>query len=266
MMYSQTSRERQQKFITLCLTDGPRTSFHIQRTRSDSDARISPFILDPSAITNERPISSYISEALYLQTPSRLRYVNSREEALGIASYMSKLRHPNLEQFIGVIVDESISNKMIVCENHGGRSLAHYLSSSRRGRPIFSMASTLNISVQICRALVYLHSVTGQGHPSFCPHTISIDKTRSKVIVLMTKECSKCIQSSKGPSRSSDVSKVASVINKILEMNDISAYGSPPPYISSHLTKTLKSATSAGKHELSMRDLFHAVQLCLDQS
>lgn len=195
-------------------------SRNVRRTRISLVAEISPFVLDPSAVTLQRKRSSGQYDASYLHTAAVATRARTHREALQICEYMDRLRHPHLEQFIGVVTDTSLSYHMIVTERHQGHSIAHYLSTSRSTHANEALGLDLNDVLQIAKqsalALHYLHQVSKSGHHALCPHSIVYNKARAKAIVLLTTECKECRFASPNPSRRADVQTLAKLVSKLL--------------------------------------------------
>ena len=84
---------------------------------------------------------------------SRQIIVNFGKEA----ELMSKLRHPNIALFMGIVVDSSFVGLVIEYCNHG--SLYDVLHRLMKGRPIkLSWATRLRMLNDAARGMQYLHS------------------------------------------------------------------------------------------------------------
>lgn len=163
----------------------------MRRTRTKTDAKISPFLIDPSQVYHHRPSRSEDSlptrtEATWLHLPVLSRQVSTRAEALHEMSKMSRLRHPNLELFLGVVADRSASVKCVLTEHVRGPSLQGILGWSKQRRSKFLSAHLLYIALDISRALVYLHSKTGEPHSGVCADAVIFDQGRSRAVLLLS--------------------------------------------------------------------------------
>lgn len=205
---------------TTSLSHTEQRSRNVRRTRISLEVDISPFVLDPSSVSLQRKRSPCQYDATYLHTAAVATHARTHREALQICEYMDRLRHPHLEQFIGVVTDASLSYHMIVTERHQGHSIAHYLSTSRSSHANMGSGLDLNdvlhIAKQSALALHYLHQVSKTGHHALCPHSIVYNKARAKAVVLLTTECKKCHFASSNPSRRADVQTLAKLVLNLL--------------------------------------------------
>lgn len=191
---------------------------NVRRTRTSMDDDISPFVLDPSSVSLIRKRSSGEFHATYLLTPAKATPITSHREALFICDYMDQLRHPHLEQFIGVVTDQSLRNHFIITERQNGRSLAHYLeNTSKNGSTArLSVQDVLQIASQCSLGLHYLHQTTRTGHHALCAHSIVHNRSRGKTVVLLTNECKECHVKKLKASRKADVLTISKLITGLL--------------------------------------------------
>lgn len=152
----------------------------------------------------------------YLYTRASVRIVKSRDDVLQICSYLSHLRHPHLEQVIGVVTKGLLQDHYIVTVQQIGKPIASFLSHSVDNINITEQ-DALMIGAQACQALYYLHEITGMGHPSLCAHLITYDEYRKKTVMLLTFDCPKCYSSYK-LSRRNDVRLIIGTIVKLLSI------------------------------------------------
>lgn len=146
---------------------------------------MSPFALDPRSITVQTRLSASHYEGIWLRTCVTLRLARSREHALQLISSLSAFRHPNLEQFLGAVIDERSPRHLVVFDRVRGTSLADLLSANTPPPRRLALAA----AVDVARALVYLHARTGRGFPGFCPHTVVFDAPRRRAVVLLMGSC-----------------------------------------------------------------------------
>lgn len=207
--------------MTIVIRDCTRpTAKYVRRTRAPPDAQDSPFLLDAASVKLLYKLSSDTYTGMYLHTPTNVRIVKSKNAALQIGSYMSNLRHPHLEQFIGVATNSSMQHHLIVTARRVGQSIAYYLSKSNTSA-VSRMTTwdALRVGAQVCQALYYLHEMTGVGHPSLCPHSISYDFYQRKSVVQLTVECQKCSVHGKKPSVTNDVISVCHIMLMLLRQS-----------------------------------------------
>lgn len=193
------------------LTHPSPTSVLPVSTTTSADAALSPFVLDPSAVVLRQKRTRHSFDGTFLRTPVSVRVAKSRSSALRTARYMNELRHPNLEQFLGVVADPSAPQSLVVTERAPGRSVAEIAGDMRTRKMDFTQAALI-IAVQTAQALVYLHAVSGRAHPALCPHALVYESHRAKTVVLLTHRCERCPKDRERPSRASDVAKLAAII------------------------------------------------------
>lgn len=206
--------------MTVIVSRKEHQSRYVRRTRISLDPVISPFVLDPSSVSLQKKRSTGQYDATYLHTAAVVTQARSHREALQICEYMERLRHPHLEQFIGVVTGSSLNYHMIVTERHRGYVVAAFLqppmSSHTDPVPILDLNDVLLIAKQAALALHYLHQITKTGHHALCSHSIVFDKPSAKTVVLLTTECRKCHRTKTKPSRRSDVQILAQLVLKLL--------------------------------------------------
>lgn len=235
-------------------TESSSSRIRVSRTSSTNDAELSPFILDPTSVALDEQISSNHYNGKFLQTPVSIRITRSRLSALRLMHYMESLTHPNLEQLLGVVVDERIAQSMLVTSKSTGKSVADILSESDDNKSLINKDTMVAIGVQACRALIYLHSSTGGGHPGLCPHAVIFDSHRSKTVVLLALRCRECRPDLRTPSTGGDVKILASMILDMAQSGRTST--SNGLQLSSIALKSLKQCVQTEKQDkLSMRKL-----------
>lgn len=190
----------------------------VRRTRTSLDPDISPFVLDPSSVTLQRRLSASQYEAMYLYTPAIVTRTRTHADTLRICEYLDHLRHPHLEQFIGVVTDTTSREHMVLTAQRQGRSLVHYLSP--KCADALKLEDVLQIAKQCSLALHYLHQTTETGHHGLCPHSIVYNQPRGKTVVLLTIECKKCFPTYVRPSRRADVATVAKIVLRLVKSLD----------------------------------------------
>lgn len=243
---------------------------NVRRTRTSTELDISPFVLDPTSVTLVRARSSGQYRATYLQTPANATPVASHGEALSICEYLDRLRHPHLEQFIGVVTDASVRNHLIVTAQHGGRSVAQYVASAskagpgkaRLGADRLTLTDAFQIASHAALGLLYLHQNTRTGHHALCAHSLVHCRERGKTVVLLTNECKECHLSKGPPSRRADVLTLAkliiALIKAVVHANPVHACNS---IVSNVLTKLKHIVKTGNKPAFTMA---HLCQLFLD--
>lgn len=191
---------------------------NVRRTRTSMNDDISPFVLDPSSVSLLRKRSSGEFHATYLLTAAKATAITSHREALFICDYMDRLRHPHLEQFIGVVTDQSLRNHFIITERQKGRLLAQYLTNAANdnSQDGLSVQDVLQIASQCSLGLHYLHQTTRTGHHALCPHSIVHSRSRAKTVILLTSECNECHAKKQKASRKADVLTLAKLIRALL--------------------------------------------------
>lgn len=212
----------------------------VRRTRASLDSDISPFVLDPSSVTLQRKLSSSQYEAMYLFTPATVTRTQTHADTLRICEYLDHLRHPHLEQFIGVVTDSMSRSHMVVTAQRQGHLLADFLSPKCVDG--LRLHDVLQIARQSSLALHYLHQTTMMGHHGLCAHSIVYSMPRGKAVVLLTTECKICHPSPKKPSRHADVATVTKLVLKLLRQLD------SPPLISNKTDSERVVATSLSLH------------------
>lgn len=166
----------------------PHSPRSIRRAKTSSpDTPLSPFILDLSQLhlpATHLPTDKSRFKATWLHTPVLVRQVSSKAQALAHATLMSNLRHPNLEQFLGAVVDPAMP--CIVTEYVPGPSLSHLLRAAEHKRTKFVPRHAFNVALDISRALLYFHATCRHPHGAVGPRTILYDDARCKAVLLMS--------------------------------------------------------------------------------
>lgn len=200
----------------------PRASVYVHRTASPADALLSPFILDPSSVTLRDARTPTEHAATFLRTPASAFVSPSRDAALQAALYMSGLRHPNVQQLLGAVIDARAPLHLLVCQCVSGSPLPDLAASQRRagkkGPATLSLQDVARVAVDVARALLYLHATTGAGHPSLCSHAVSFDPQLSKAVLLLAAPCAHCATVRRAPSRTRDVATLAAIVVSLLDM------------------------------------------------
>lgn len=163
----------------------------VRRASSSVDSALSPFVLDPSNVIIHGAQSATQFDGTFLHTPVSIYLVRSRASALRKLRSMEQIRHPNLEQMLGVVISPNESQSMIISTKAEGRTMADLLQSVRTGHPL-DQGETLSIALQAVRALHYLHKTTGRAHSSLCPHAVIHDEYHWKTVVLLNFRCRHC--------------------------------------------------------------------------
>lgn len=241
-----------------------RTSgIRVSRTSASNDAELSPFILDPSFVVLGQRLSSNHYDGTFLQTPVSIRITKSRLSALRLMHYMENLRHPSLEQLLGVVVDENAPQSMLVTSKTTGATIADILSHSHSATGcVISKDDIITIGVQASRALLFLHSSTNNAHPGLCPHVVVFDKHRSKTVVLLTLRCRECRADLCAPSTGGDVAALAEMLLALAQsqqqqqQQQRTQHGGNQPSFSNTVLKSLKFCVQTqSQDKLSMKKL-----------
>eukprot|EP00177_Eucheuma_denticulatum_P000567 GFKZ01001022.1.p1 GENE.GFKZ01001022.1~~GFKZ01001022.1.p1 ORF type:complete len:262 (+),score=20.76 GFKZ01001022.1:1248-2033(+) len=148
---------------------------------------ISPFLLSPSSLPplpHPLPKSPLVVQWLHL--PATLHPLPSPLHALDLLHLMSPLRHPNLQQLLGALIQPP--SPAILTQHIPGPFLNRLLDDiSPKKRARFLKVNLLNIALDIARALVYFHQQTGTAHANINTTNVVWDHVRSRaVLVLVT--------------------------------------------------------------------------------
>lgn len=188
----------------------------VRRSSCSRDSQLSPFILDGSEIILEEERSLRHFNGTFLNTPVSVRIARSRSSALRTLNYMVHIRHPNIEQLLGIVVDGGSTQNMLISTKAEGNSVAD-ITSPTHISSITNWQRMLSIAKQASSALLYLHKTTGRAHPCLCSHSIMHDEHRWKTVVLITVRCPCCKTSPEETSRMGDVKILANILAKLVD-------------------------------------------------
>lgn len=210
---------------------------NVRRTRDSLDEDVSPFVLDAGSVKLQHRVNSTQYAATFLQTPVTATLVASHRDALSIAAYLDRLRHPHLEPFVGVMTDRSARTHAILTERQPKLSVAALLERSRGS---LTVSSALKVAFECALGLHYLHHVTRTGHHALCAHALRYDCRRGKTVVMLTMECVECKVKKKLTSRKNDVQMLAHIILALLKSPCVTVQGSADQSTVSAVVQSLR--------------------------
>lgn len=235
-----------------------KSAVHVRRTSASDDAELSPFILEPSSVVLGQKRSMNHYEGTFLKTPVSIRTTKTRLSALRLMHYMEGLRHPNLEQLLGVVVDKSAPQSMLVTSQVTGMTVADILLQSERNNSTIGKEVVSAIGVQASRALLFLHSSTSRAHPGLCPHGIVFDEHRNKAVILLALRCRECRTDLRVSSIGGDLEVLAKIILNMAEC-EVNTRSKQCPLPNS-VMKLLKNCTQAEyQDKVNMKKLCHVL-------
>lgn len=191
---------------------------------------VAPFILSPESITLRQIHSPTHFDAVWLRTPVTARATTSRRNAIEIFHSMYALRHPNLENILGVVLDARTKRNIIITEQVPRHTISHFIASSHhRGMDVskgcqqhLQSDDIITMAMHVARVLVYLNATTKTGHPSgLCSHKIVYDPKRARAVLLLTTTCDyRCNGFAHIQSLDRDVAMLAKITSKLFSTSN----------------------------------------------
>lgn len=139
-----------------------------------AEAQVSPFLLHHSSVRTTALSNGTRHHGTWLHSKVTIQSLPSQEEALRTASYVARLRHPNVESFLGVVTKHSPS---LVTACISGPTLANL--------PSISLRCAATLAVHVARAVVYVHAVVGP-HGNVRAKEVIFDKERERAVLLLS--------------------------------------------------------------------------------
>lgn len=112
------------------------------------------------------------------------RLVSTRAEALHAVETLSSLRHPNLEQLLGAVADPRYP-MCVLTERVPGPLLSDALAVKGTELYRFVGQNAKRFSLDVCRALVYLHAKVDVPHGDVCVENVVLDLRRCRAVLLL---------------------------------------------------------------------------------
>lgn len=139
-----------------------------------ADAHIAPFLLHHTSVRTLPPTHGNRHRGTWLQNKVAIQPLSSKKAAICTASFVARLRHPNVENFLGVVTTHSPS---IVTDWLSGPNLANLPSISRHAAAM--------LALDVARAVVYVHAVAGP-HGKVRAEEVVYDKKRERAVLLLS--------------------------------------------------------------------------------
>lgn len=204
----------------------PYTAVHIAQVPTSSnaysqhgatiaDVQIAPFLLHHTSVSAGSAINGGRYRGTWLHNKVTIQPLSSEAAAIRTASYLARLRHPNVENFLGVVTTHSPS---IVTAWISGTTLADM--------PALSPHHAAMLALDVARAVVYMHAVAGP-HGNITAEGVIYEKRRERAVLLLSPGVG-------GGCKADDVKGLAKVLIGLL-----GGFGCLPKCLSSILRKAL---------------------------